>query len=72
MIVEPLPEEQGSPTPEVNAPLQEPNVSQEQDKSAVTEVPHAPIKAPELELKPESKPNDGAEPQPKVETEGIK
>lgn len=72
MIVEPLPEEQDSPTPEVNAPLQEPNVSQEQAKSAVTEAPPAPIKAPELESKPEAKPNDGAEPQPKVETEGIK
>lgn len=45
IIVEPLPEEQSSPTP-------------------------APIKAPESKL--EAKPNDGAEPQPKVETEGIK
>ncbi|MGZ0787952.1 hypothetical protein ACXM5X_34040, partial [Pseudomonas saponiphila] len=70
IIVEPLPEEQSSLTPKVNAPLQEPNVSQEQDKPAATEAPPAPIKAPES--KPDAKPNDGAEPQPKIETEGIK
>lgn len=70
VIVEPLPEGQGSQPPELNTP-QEPNLSEEQAKPAVTEVPAAPIIAPVLESKPGAKPNDGAESQPKVETKGI-